>query len=94
MTHTTADLGELQWSFHVGEDVYGCDEHKLGRIKAVTPTHLVVEKGLLLHTDYHVPLSVVANVEDGTVYLEVTRDEALHRGWDRSPADEPATQTR
>jgi len=94
VTDSMTDLGERQWSFRVGDDVYGCDDHKLGRIKAVTPTHLVVEKGLLLHTDYHVPLQAVANVEGGTVYLDVTRDEALHRGWDRPPVEAPVAQAR
>lgn len=87
MTDTLAELGERQWSFRVGDDVYGCDDQKLGRIKAVNPTHLVVEKGLLLHTDYYVPVRSVANVEGGTVYLDVTKEEALHRGWERPPVD-------
>ncbi len=93
MINTMVDLGERQWSFHVGDTVYGCGDHKLGRVKAVTPTHLVVEKGFLLHTDYYVPLRAVANVEGGTIYLDLTRDEALHRGWDRPPADERTAQT-
>ncbi len=94
MTNAMADLGAQQWSFHVGDTVCGCDDHKLGRVKAVGPTHIVVEKGILFHTDYYIPLTAVANVEGGTVYLDVTKDEALHRGWDQPPVSETAPHLR
>jgi hypothetical protein len=37
-----------QRPYQVGDDVCGADDAKLGTIEAISPTHLVVEKGLLL----------------------------------------------
>ncbi len=82
MEHTSTQ----QWVCQVGNEVYGCDEHKLGKVKAVNPTHVVVEKGLLFSTDYFIPTSAINNCESGRVYLNVTKDEALSRGWDQPPS--------
>ena len=82
---------ERQWVCQVGEEVYGCDDHKLGKVKEVHPDHVVVTAGLLVHHDYYVPTSAVNNCEGGRVYLNVTKDEAVQRGWDRPPAETPLT---
>ena len=68
-----------------GDEVFGCDEHKLGKVKEVHPGYVLVEKGLIFSTDYYVPTTAINNCEGGRVYLNVTRDEALNRGWDAAP---------
>ena len=76
---------DRQWVCQVGNEVYGCDEHKLGKVKEVHPDYVVVEKGLIFHSDYFIPTSAVNNCDGNRVYLSVTKDEALNRGWDTPP---------
>jgi len=70
-----------------GTDVYGSDGEKVGSIVAVRPNYVVVEKGFFFPTDYYIPVSAVSGVQDGGVYLNVTKDAALNQGWDAIPAD-------
>jgi hypothetical protein len=72
---------------HEGEDVYGSDGHKVGRIFEVYPTYFVVEKGFFFPTDYFIPKYAVARSENDRVYLNVTKGDALHRGWDVPPEE-------
>ena len=72
----------MQWRFKQGDQVCSADDHKLGKVVALEPdatkpTHLVVEKGLLIKHDYRVPTSAVCNYEGGTVYLDLTKDEVV-----------------
>ena len=80
------DRSGQQWGFREGDEVYGADGAKLGKVIAVQPSYLVVEKGLLFPTDYYVPTDAVATYEEGQIYLAVTKDAALDRGWDAEPA--------
>ncbi len=71
-----------QWRFKKGDQVCSADDHKLGKVvdfvpDAMHPTHLVVEKGLLIHHDYHVPTSAVCNYEGNTIYLDLTKDQVV-----------------
>jgi len=74
-----------------GTDVYGSDGEKVGSIVAVRPNYVVVEKGFFFPTDYYIPVSAVSGVQDGGVYLNVTKDAALNQGWDAIPADYEGT---
>jgi uncharacterized protein (TIGR02271 family) len=47
----------------------------------------VVEKGLFFPTDYYIPMSAVASSDHAQVYLNVSKDAALGRGWDTRPVD-------
>ena len=74
-----------QWRFKRGDQVCSADDHKLGKVVGLEPdpahpTHLVVEKGLLFHRDFRVPVSAVCNYEGDTVYLDLTKDAALGGG--------------
>jgi uncharacterized protein (TIGR02271 family) len=77
----------METSITEGTDVYGSDGEKVGSIVAVRPNYLVVEKGFFFPTDYYIPVSSVASVEEGRVHLAVTKDAALNQGWDAVPAD-------
>ena len=75
-----------QWRFKVGDHVVSADDHRLGKVCGVLPdpvhpTHLAVEKGLLFHHDYRIPVDVVCNYESNTIYLSLTKDAALNAGW-------------
>ena len=72
-------------SVQVGDDVIGSDGHKVGSVAEVQPTYLVVEKGFFFPTDYYIPVSAITQVTDGQVVLDVSRDTALHSGWEIIP---------
>lgn len=70
-----------------GAEVYGADGAKVGNIAEVYPAYIVVEKGIFFPTDYFIPLTAIAREEAGRVYLNVTKDQALHSGWDVRPTN-------
>jgi uncharacterized protein (TIGR02271 family) len=69
----------------VGTDVYGSDGDKVGTVAEVQPTYLVVEKGFFFPTDYYIPMTAITQVQDGQVVLNVSKDTALHSGWETIP---------
>ena len=74
-----------------GTDVFASDGDKVGSVVAVQPSYVVVEKGFFFPTDYYIPTSAVASMDDGKVYLNVTKDQALNQGWDSEPVDDLTT---
>ena len=71
-----------------GDDVVGSDGEKLGHVIGRKDDYIVVEKGFFFPTDYFIPASAIASVEDDKVVLTVSKDEALDQGWDVVPGDE------
>ena len=76
-----------QWRFKVGDQVVSADDHKMGKVIRILPdttkpTHLIVEKGKLIHHDYQIPVEAVSNYENGTVFLSITEDAARNAGRD------------
>ncbi len=84
---------DRQWVCQPGDEVFGADDHQLGKVKEVFPTYVVVEQGMLFHHDYFIPTSAINTCEGGKVYLNVTKDEALHRGWETVPETTPGEHT-
>jgi uncharacterized protein (TIGR02271 family) len=76
-----------QWNLREGMAVFGADGDKVGKIQAVYPRYIVVEKGFFFPTDYYIPMSAIASTDGDRVYLAVSKDDALHRGWDAPPFD-------
>jgi hypothetical protein len=72
-------------NLQVGDTVYSADDHKIGTVKAFDANYITVEHGLLLKSDYFVPLSAVNAQSNGSVYLTVTKNEIGERGWDAPP---------
>ncbi len=70
-----------------GDAVYGADGEKVGTVSEVQRDYIVVEKGLFFPTDYYIPRSAIATASGGQVYLSVSKDAALHSGWDTLPED-------
>jgi uncharacterized protein (TIGR02271 family) len=82
----------MSWTTETGQDlrgadVYGADGDKVGTVSGVYPSYIVVEKGLFFPTDYYIPVSAVASYDTDRVYLNVSKDAALGRGWDTRPVD-------
>ena len=74
---------DQQQALREGMTVYGADGEKVGKIVAVDPGFVVVEKGFFFPTDYYIPTSAIANATEDEVYLTVAKDEALNQGWDQ-----------
>lgn len=70
----------------IGADVVGADGGKVGKVIASYAGYVVVEKGFFFPTDYYVPVSAVVSSGPDEVMLNLTKDEALHQGWDAVPA--------
>lgn len=70
-----------EWTIEVGMDVVDVNGEKVGGVDHLAKDHIVVAKGWLFPTDYLVPLSEIASV-DSKVQLNVTKDEALSRGYE------------
>ena len=76
-----------------GNEVVGSDGEKVGTVAEVQPGYIVIEKGFFFPTDYYIPMSAIASVANGQVYLNVAKDAALHSGWDTVPDAVPAAMT-
>jgi uncharacterized protein (TIGR02271 family) len=76
---------DMQYQFREGDEVIAADGEKIGKLAAVTGSELVIEKGFLFPTDYHIPYSVVSSYDeaDGKIYLAVSKDDALNSRWDQ-----------
>ncbi len=70
-----------------GADVFGADGEKVGVVASAYPGYIVVEKGFFFPTDYYVPVTAISQQSDGAIYLNVTKDAALHSGWEAEPVD-------
>jgi uncharacterized protein (TIGR02271 family) len=82
----------MSWTTETGQDlsgaeVFGADGDKVGTVSAVYPGYIIVEKGLFFPTDYYIPMSAIASYDTDRVYLNVSKDAALGRGWDVRPVD-------
>src|SRR5215212_8724432 len=71
----------------IGAEVFGTDGDKVGTVSEVYPGYIIVEKGFFFPTDYYIPMSAVASYDNDQVYLTVSKDAALGRGWDVRPVD-------
>src|SRR5215208_208206 len=80
-------MGYTATDIITGAEVFGADGDKVGTVAAVYPGYLVVEKGFFFPTDYYIPLSAIATYDANRVYLTVSKDAALGRGWDVRPVD-------
>lgn len=70
-----------------GAEVFGVDGDKLGRVAEVYPRYITVEKGFFFPTDYYIPRTALQDVQDGQVFLNMSKDSALNSGWDQVPRD-------
>lgn len=83
-----------QQHFVPGADVYGADGQKVGTMNTWGDSYIVVEKGFFFPKDFYIPMSAISDSSDEAVYLSVTKDEALHQGWDHAPTDTMTTGTQ
>ena len=82
---SVADTDDSEWTIDVGADVIGICGHKVGEVVSVRDDVIVVEKGFFMPTDFYIPKSAIQRNNEHGLYLNVTKDDALHRGWDVDP---------
>ncbi|SRR5690606_18884916 len=69
-----------------GMDVIGADGEKVGEVDAVERDYFIVRKGFFFPQDHYIPMTAISSYdEDGKVYLNVTKDEALEQEWGNPP---------
>jgi uncharacterized protein (TIGR02271 family) len=73
------------WEIDTGWSVYDADGEKVGDVEEVHPQHIVVGKGLFFHTERHIPVSAIANVDRERVVLNVGSREIDVQRWDQTP---------
>jgi len=70
-----------------GMDVIGADGEKVGEVDAVERDYFIVRKGFFFPQDHYIPVTAISSFdEDGKIYLNVTKDEALEQEWGAPPA--------
>jgi len=75
-----------------GMDVIGADGEKVGEIDAVERDYFIVRKGFFFPQDHYIPMSAISSYdEEGKIYLNVTKDEALEQEWSNPPAASTGT---
>ena len=83
------------------DKVVTADGENLGHVIAfwpdmLTPSHLVIEGGRIIHHDWYIPVHAIAayvsprNGEPGLVTLGVTRSEIDAAGWNQPPPGVPS----
>jgi hypothetical protein len=70
-----------------GMTVYDVNGEKIGTVSGYTTSgaYFKLEKGLIFHHDYYVPMSAVSRLDPDGVYLNVLKDDIKDRGWDNPP---------
>jgi hypothetical protein len=82
---STHDADPREWHLDVGVDVIGACGHKLGEVVDVKDKYIVVEKGFFTPEDFFVPKSAIDHFNDHALTLNVSKDKAMHSGWDEDP---------
>jgi uncharacterized protein (TIGR02271 family) len=78
----------------IGMDVVGSDGDKVGEIDAVERDYFVVRKGFFFPQDHYIPMTAISSYdEDGRIYLNVTKDQALEQEWGTPPATSGGYET-
>jgi len=67
--------------------VYDVNGEKIGKVAGATTSaeYFTLEKGVLFHHDYYVPMSAVSRLDPDGVYLNVAKDDIKNRGWENPP---------
>ena len=77
------DMSNVQ----AGWVVYTADGHKVGEVRDVHDTYLVVRRGVIMGKWLYPPLSAVTRAERGSVHLAVPNDALDEQGWDDQPEE-------
>lgn len=70
-----------------GQDVYDTQGERVGKIVVPFPEYILVERGLIFHRSYYVPLWLVDRVEAQRVWLAVSEATLGKRGYGNVPSE-------
>jgi hypothetical protein len=77
---------DAQWAIPVGTEVYDRERVKIGKVVDAEPAHLLIDVGgIFFQHDLPIPMRLVQGFQDGKLYLNVTKEEALATGRDDPP---------
>ena len=70
-----------------GMTVYDVNGEKIGTVSGYTTSraYFKLEKGLLFHHDYYVPMSAVSRIDHDGVFLTVLKDDIKDGDWENPP---------
>jgi hypothetical protein len=73
--------------------VYDVNGEKIGKVAGSSDSadYFTLEKGLIFHHDYYVPMSAITRLDPDGVYLNVARDDVKNRGWENPPLERRET---
>jgi hypothetical protein len=73
--------------------VYDVNGEKIGKVtgSSANADYFTLEKGLIFHHDYYVPMSAVSRLDPDGVYLNVAKDDIKNRGWENPPLERRET---
>ena len=73
--------------------VYDVNGEKIGKVtgSSASADYFTLEKGLIFHHDYYVPMSAVSRLDPDGVYLNVAKDDVKNRGWENPPLERRET---
>jgi hypothetical protein len=76
-----------------GMNVYDVNGEKIGKVTGsnASADYFTLEKGLIFHHDYYVPMSAVSRLDPDGVYLNVAKDDVENRGWENPPLERRET---
>jgi hypothetical protein len=73
--------------FRAGWIVMGNDGRRVGTVKSVGQSYILTSRPGFA-ADMYVPVSAIANVENETIYLNVTQPDSGKMGWEQEPRQE------
>lgn len=82
--HDPSTVGE-------GWEVCGVDGRKIGSVKSSEADGLVVESGLLLKSELHIPVSYIEGIAQERVTLTVHSEKVESMGWDKPMEEQTVT---
>jgi uncharacterized protein (TIGR02271 family) len=78
---------------HEGMEVRDTDGDKIGMCGETLGNYFNVDAGFLGTKEYYIPFSAITNVTDGSIFLNVRKDQVDSMGWDRRPEMTSTTTT-
>lgn len=79
------DDARTEFEILPGSEVVDRDGEPVGNVTEATPSYIVVEHGRVFPTDTYVPIEAIADIEAGTVRLNLTARQALAESWETAP---------
>ena len=71
----------------LGQEVFDDNGDSLGKVQARFPRHILAERGGLFGRAYYVPRTAISRSTGGALYLSISEEELLQRGYNQVPED-------